>query len=142
VGVAVGEEFGPLLLTDAIGFIEPPWKMLLANKAILPILWEMFPGHPNLLAAAWEREEIEGACVEKPIYGREGADVRLVGDREIVANRPDRIYQVAAPLPQFDEWHALIGSWVIGGKAAGIGLREDRDPITRNTSRFVPHYFV
>ena len=50
--------------------------------------------------------------------------------------------QAAQPLPQFDGWHALIGSWVVGGKAAGIGLREDRDPITCNTSRFVPHYFV
>jgi glutathionylspermidine synthase len=69
-------------------------------------------------------------------------DIRWVGDRETVVNRPDRIYQAAVPLPQFDGWHALIGSWVVGGKAAGIGLREDRDPITRNTSCFVLHYFV
>ena len=136
------EAFGPHLLTDAIGMVEPPWKMVLSNKGILPILWEMFPGHPNLLPAAREREAIAGACVEKPIHGREGADIRRVGERERVINRRDRIYQAAQPLPQFDGWHALIGSWVVGGKAAGIGLREDRDPITCNTSRFVPHYFV
>ena len=136
------ERFGAHLSADAMGVIEPPWKMVLANKAILPILWEMFPDHPNLLPAAREREEIDGACVEKPIYGREGADVRLIGEREIVVNRSDRIYQAASPLPVFDGWNALIGSWVIGGKAAGIGMREDRDPITRNTSRFVPHYFM
>jgi glutathionylspermidine synthase len=135
------EKFGSDLLADAVGFIEPPWKMLLANKAILPILWEMFPGHPNLLPAAREREAIEGACVEKPIHGREGADVVLIGEREIVVNRSGRIYQALAPLPVFDGWNALIGSWVVGGKACGIGLREDRDPVTRNTSRFVPHYF-
>ena len=70
------EEFGPHLMTDTIGVVEPPWKMLLSNKAILPILWEMFPGHPNLLPAACEREAIDGPCVEKPIYGREGAGVR------------------------------------------------------------------
>jgi glutathionylspermidine synthase len=136
------EAFGPHLLTDAVGMVEPPWKMVLSNKGILPILWEMFPGHPNLLPAAREREAIAGACVEKPIHGREGADIRRVGERERVINRRDRIYQAAQPLPQFDGWYALIGSWVVGGKAAGIGLREDRDPITRNTSRFVPHYFV
>ena len=135
------ESFGEHLLTDVVGIVEPPWKMLLANKAILPVLWEMFPGHPNLLPAAREREAIEGACVEKPIHGREGADVVLIGEREIVINRSDRIYQALSPLPVFDGWHALIGSWVIGGKPAGIGLREDREPVTRNTSRFVPHYF-
>jgi len=35
-----------------------------------------------------------------------------------------------------------IALWDIAGKAAGIGMREDRNPITTNTSRFVPHYFV
>src|SRR5262249_27737629 len=43
------EAFGPQVTSDAAAFIEPPWKMVLSNKAILPILWEMFPGHPNLL---------------------------------------------------------------------------------------------
>ena len=136
------EEFGAHLLDDLVGAVEPPWKMVLSNKAILPVLWEMFPDHPNLLPATREREAIDGACVEKPIHGREGADVVLIGEREIVVNRSDRIYQALSPLPVFDGWHALIGSWVVGGKAAGMGLREDMEPITRNTSRFVPHYFV
>jgi glutathionylspermidine synthase len=36
----------------------------------------------------------------------------------------------------------VIGSWVVGGKSAGICLREDRSPITTNMSHFVPHYVV
>jgi glutathionylspermidine synthase len=35
---------------------------------------------------------------------------------------------------------ALIGSWIIGGEAAGIGIRESSSKITDNMSRFVPHY--
>ena len=31
--------------------IEPSWKLILGNKAILPLLWEMFPEHKNLLPA-------------------------------------------------------------------------------------------
>ena len=54
---------------------------------------------------------------------------------------PDRIYQAACSLPVFDRQRALIGSWVIAGQAAGMGIREDRAPITTNASRFVPHYF-
>ena len=45
-------------------------------------------------------------------------------------------------LPAFDGNYPVIGSWIIGDDAAGIGIREDDTPITRNTSRFVPHYFA
>ena len=34
--------------------IEPPWKLILSNKAILPLLWEMFPNHPNLVPAYYD----------------------------------------------------------------------------------------
>ncbi len=27
-------------------WVEPLWKTLLSNKAILAVLWEMYPGHP------------------------------------------------------------------------------------------------
>jgi glutathionylspermidine synthase len=136
------EQFGAHLLRDLVGIVEPPWKMVLSNKAILPVLWEMFPGHPNLLPASHDRGAIIGPCIEKPNHGREGNDVRLLGKDDAGNAHRGQVYQALAPLPVFDRWHALIGSWVIGGKAAGIGLREDRDPITRNTSRFVPHYFT
>ena len=45
------EEFGPKLTQDPVRFIEPAWKMLLSNKGLLPVLWELFPDHPNLLPA-------------------------------------------------------------------------------------------
>jgi len=135
------ESFGKYLVTDCAAFIEPPWKMVLSNKAILAILWEMFPDHPNLLPAFFERDAIAGGCVEKPIHGREGADIKLI-EAGAPASRKTGIYQALCPLPVFDGMHALIGSWVVAGKSAGIGLREDRSPITTNRSRFVPHYFT
>src|SRR6185503_4172913 len=108
-----------------------PWKMVLSNKAILPILWEMFPDHPNLLPAAFRREGVPGPCVEKPVHGREGADIRLLDPEETGSGGgSDRIYQATCALPVFDGMHAVIGSWVIAGKAAGIGMREDTAPIT------------
>ena len=138
----VREKFGKELLVDSAAFIEPPWKMVLSNKAILAILWEMFPGHPNLLPAAFARDRIIGPCVQKPVHGREGAGVRLIAADEAALGADDRIFQAASPLPVYDGMHALIGSWVIAGKAAGIGMREDTAPITTNASRFVPHYFI
>jgi glutathionylspermidine synthase len=135
------ESFGANLPANSTAFIEPPWKMVLSNKAILPILWEMFPNHPNLLPAFFERGQIAGACVEKPVHGREGTGVRLLAAGEAGSPAGSCIYQAACPLPVFDGMNTLIGSWIIAGQAAGMGLREDRSPITGNTSRFVPHYF-
>jgi hypothetical protein len=35
--------------------------------------------------------------------------------------------------------YPVIGSWIIGGEAAGIGIRENRMEVTDNLSEFVPH---
>ena len=59
----------------------------------------------------------------------------------LVSGAEGYVYQALAPLPKFGDDYAVIGSWIVGDKPAGIGIREDATPITRNTSRFVPHYF-
>ncbi len=125
-------------------WIEPAWKMVLSNKGILAILWELFPDHPNLLPAYFDEALLE-AYARKPLLSREGANVSLVLFGETVAeSRGDYgdegwVYQALAPLPTFAGASAVIGSWVVGGQAAGIGIRESDGPITGNASRFVPH---
>lgn len=137
----MSEAFAEHIPASGTRWIEPPWKMLLSNKAILPILWEYFPRHPNLLPASRRREDIEGAVVEKPYWGREGEGITVLAASERGNARPFQVYQALAPLPVFDGRHALVGSWVVGDAPAGIGIREDNDRITRNTSCFVPHLF-
>jgi glutathionylspermidine synthase len=52
-----------------------------------------------------------------------------------------KVYQALHPEVSFSGHHPVIGSWIIGGEAAGIGIREDESRITSNGSRFVPHRF-
>ena len=141
------ERFAPNIAKAGTHWIEPAWKMLLSNKSILALLWEMFPGHPNLLPAAHRRGDLagqmsSGSLVRKPRHGREGEGVIVLGAgiSEPAADAP-QVYQQFQQLPRFDDRYALVGSWVIGHDPAGIGMREDGDRITRNTSCFVPHYF-
>lgn len=146
------EEFGKAMPHAAAGWMEPPWKALLSNKAILPLLWEMAPGHPNLLPAFFEGDprqaELGARYARKPIHSREGANIRLVdGDTLLDSDsgpygQTGFIRQALAPLPVTQGNHAVIGSWVIAGEAAGIGIREDRSAITKNTSRFLPHVIM
>jgi glutathionylspermidine synthase len=66
--------------TGSTLWIEPAWKMLLSNKALLAILWELYPGHPNLLPAYLDgpRELAAGTgYVAKPLLGREGEGVTV-----------------------------------------------------------------
>lgn len=142
----VREDFGKHLLETPIRVLEPAWKMVLSNKAILVLMWEMFEGHPNLLPASFDRAGVTGDYVRKPIYSREGENVAICA-RGWNMETPGTyggevsIYQAYTPLPVFDGNHTVIGSWVIGGEAAGIGIREDTGPVTTNASRFIPHFF-
>ncbi len=141
----VAEEFGPQLARAGWRAFEPPWKMILSNKGILAILWELYPDHPNLLPAYFASAPLGNRYARKPLLSREGANVTL-RDGDAVRESPGGygregyVYQALSPLPEFDGNHAVVGSWMIGGLPAGIGIREDDGPITRNTSRFVPHY--
>jgi glutathionylspermidine synthase len=141
------EAYGPHLLASSLRVIEPAWKMLLSNKGLLPILWELFPEHPNLLPAWFDVEKVSGDYVAKPLLSREGANVVIHRGGETIAAEGEyggegQIYQGYAPIPRFGDDCVTIGAWIIGDAPAGIGLREDVSPITRNTSRFVPHYFA
>jgi glutathionylspermidine synthase len=146
----VQEEFGKYLAIADTIWLEPPWKMVLSNKGILPVLWQLFPNHPYLLAASLDKPYTGADWVRKPVLGREGANVTLRrAGREIETGgdygKEGFVYQDVAPLKTFDGMYPIIGSWVIGHKegnsAAGIGIRESGTPITTNLSRFVPHLF-
>jgi glutathionylspermidine synthase len=143
----VREEFGAHLARGMLRVTEPPWKMVLANKAILAVLWELFPDHPNLLPAAFDAGRFKTDFVKKPLYSREGANVAITtGGRTLEApgdyGAEGFIWQAYQELPRFDGHYTVIGSWIVGDAPAGIGIREDDSPITKNSSRFVPHYFV
>lgn len=152
------EDFAEFAFRDMETWLEPVWKMVLSNKGILPILWEMFPNHPNLLESYFEgdpRAEKLNGYVRKPIFSREGANIELHGADNGKAEQTDgdygeegyivqalyRLPNMAADKESADGIYPVIGSWVVGDTACGMGIREDASLITKNTSRFVPHIF-
>ncbi|MBB3993936.1 glutathionylspermidine synthase [Sulfitobacter undariae] len=97
-------------------FIEPAWKALLSNKGLLPVLWQMFEGHPNLLPAFFEQDiadamtgngtaavdvaetfgraeaQLIAGHVRKPILSREGASVSIHKSGEVVEQSTNTDY--------------------------------------------------
>jgi glutathionylspermidine synthase len=127
-------------------WIEPIWKMMFSNKALLAILWEMYPRHKNLLAAYLDGPQDLTDYVIKPKLGREGANIRVVRAGVTLEQNAGRygdsgwVYQEFSDSTKFDYCHATIGSWLIADQGpAGIGIRESDNMIADNCSRFVPH---
>jgi glutathionylspermidine synthase len=137
----LAEPFGANVRGAAVRWIEPAWKQVLSNKRLLPLLWELYPDHPNLLPASVDPRAVPGRAVRKPQFGREGEGVTLHDDTSALAPAPGWIVQGYAPLFRSSFGHALLGAWIIGDEAKGMGVREDDGPVTGNTSRFVPHCF-
>jgi glutathionylspermidine synthase len=128
-------------------WIEPIWKMMWSNKALLAILWEMNPGHELLLPAYLDGPREMKSYVRKPLLGREGSGIAVVQDGVCVdgtldgANPQGYVWQARASMAQAAGKTAVFGSWLVDGEPAGMGIRESRGAITNNTSCFVPHLF-
>lgn len=144
----VKDQFGKHILTEPWDMIEPAWKMILSNKGILPILWELYPDHKYLLPTFTAEGKLGNTYVKKPLLSREGANVTIVknGEAKLVNDQgygeEGFVYQQYSPIKNFDGNYPVIGSWVVGGRACGMGIREDANEVTGNSSRFVPHYFT
>ena len=142
------EAFGPHLASADTAWIEPAWKAIVSNKAFLAVLHELHPGHPNLLRTTLD-EPAPGlrSYAKKPILGREGADVTLVRDGQVLAQgaaggygAEGFVYQALYPFDdRFDGRTPVLGCWLVQGQPAGLGVREDAGRITGNTSQFIPH---
>jgi glutathionylspermidine synthase len=144
----LNEEFGVNVYKtfDRMQWMEPIWKMLWSNKGILPILWELNPGHPNLLESYFKKPSGLKEYAKKPFLSREGANVTIKTANGSSKRGGDYgeegyIYQALANIPVFDGKRPVIGSWVIDCESAGMGIREADGLITDNRSQFVPHIF-
>ncbi len=132
-------------------FIEPAWKSVLSNKGLLPLLWQRHPNHPNLLPSFFADSPAATGLmdyVRKPLLSREGENVTIVREGHDVIEAPGEygeegfIIQAYSPLFESEAGYAVLGSWVIGDRACGLGVREDQSRITANLSRFVPHVII
>ena len=151
------EKFAPHAIATykQMNWIEPIWKMLLSNKGILPILWELYPDHENLLPAFFDDGTSAphgmNGFVRKPLHSREGANITVVQDGNMIAQTEGQydgkcVVQALGPEAGFKDAagakrHPVLGLWMIDQECGGMGIRESSGWITDNLSNFVPHYF-
>lgn len=141
------EEFGWYLPNTEMIWIEPSWKLLMSDKESLVLLHEMYPECDFLLPTYESSKYLKDYCI-KPRHGREGQNVKLIRRGEILESSngnyssDEVVYQELVSIKSFDGRYPVIGSWVIGGEASGIGIRETSTLITDNMSNFIPHIIL
>lgn len=136
------------LSENVIALFEPLWSAIPASKAILPVLSELFPNHPNLLRSAWELtpELKQGGYVKKPVSGRIGENISLFAPGQEkpeveLAGRFERnthIVQERCDLPSFNGEYVQVNTFVIAGTYGGTVLRVDSSPIMGLDSDILP----
>lgn len=153
------ESFSQHLKSTKTQWMEPAWKMLLSNKAMLVKLWELYPNHPLLLESYSEKDVnlLNGTYAKKAIHGREGSNIYKsnwvygLNESEQLGQGshyvPEYVkwgymYQKWHEIPKHDGYRPIIGSWVIGDKACGMSIREDKNEVTGNDAFFASHIFV
>lgn len=161
----LADSFADAIAGSRCRMLEPAWKAVVSNKGLLPVLWQLFEGHPNLLPSfflkdvsadtdavrrATEANLFAHGRVSKPIFSREGASITISDARdrvlETAANRDydhhPTIVQAYAPLPEMGGMFPVLGTWIVGDTCVGLGVREDASRITQNLSRFKPHLII
>lgn len=136
-----------VLLRDRVMVFEPLWTLIPSNKAILPVLWSLFPDCPYLLETHFELTGrlAERGHVEKPIVGRCGSNVSIHDPRQGVVDatggrfeQQARIYQAWWPLPHLDGQFVQVCTFSVDGWHAGTCLRADTSPVITGASDVPP----
>lgn len=136
-----------VMLRKEVKVFEPLWTLIPSNKAILPILWSMYPNHPYLLETQFELTEklAEGGYAEKPIVGRCGANIRIVApDKGVIGATSgqfgdrNQIFQELFPLPLIEGQNVQVGTFSVGGRYSGAMPRVDASPIITTKSDLLP----
>ncbi len=124
--------------------LNPAYTLLFQSKYILKILWELYPNHPLLLET--DNKPLPGkACVEKVLFGREGANVRILNndgsERQAVSGdygAYPKIYQEYVEFPQDSAGYTYQAGVFYAGEACGVGFRRG-GRIIDNGAGFVGH---
>ena len=133
-----------IIINQKAVILNPAYTLLFQSKGILKVLWELFPNHPLLLQT--ENQVIQGkASVEKVLFGREGANVRILSADGYALEKNDgeyfeqnTIFQEYTEFLQDKSGNYYQAGVFFAGEACGLGFRKG-GKIIDNKAQFCGH---
>ena len=147
--IAVEEGELATLLTEIIQnkkaiILNPAYTLMFQSKAIMKIMWDLFPNHPLLLKTSFE--PLEGAYVEKKAFGREGenvtiydADGSIIDKKEGQYDNYTSIYQEMATLNRDEQGNYYQAGVFFSYEGCGLGFRTASRAILEDGASFAGH---
>lgn len=126
--------------------LNPAYTLLFQSKGMMKILSDLFPDSPYLLKTSFE--PLDGAYVEKRMFGREGANTKIVdsaGNTVIETDGPygnyKPVYQEYVEFPKDSQGNHYQAGVFFAYEACGVGFRRG-GKVLDNMSKFVGHVMV
>ncbi|MDD5161208.1 MAG: glutathionylspermidine synthase family protein [Sulfuricurvum sp.] len=124
--------------------LNPAYTLLFQSKGMMKILCDLFPDSPYLLKTSFE--PLKGVQqVEKRMFGREGANVRIIDASGTTIEANDGpygnfkpIYQEYVEFPKDAQGNSYQAGVFFAYEACGLGFRRG-GKILGNMSKFVGH---
>lgn len=124
--------------------LNPAYTLLFQSKGMLKILYDLFPDSPYLLKTSFE--PLKGIKhVEKSVFGREGANVKIVDSDGSVLHEQDgpygnykKVYQEYVELNSDENKEKYQAGVFFAYEACGLSFRKGGE-ILNNMSKFVGH---
>ncbi len=124
--------------------LNPAYTLLFQSKGMLKILYDLFPDSPYLLQSSFE--PLQGIKqVEKPAFGREGANIKIIEANGEISQNVDgpydnfkKLYQEYVELPKDALGNAYQAGVFFAYEGCGVGFRRGGE-ILDNMSKFVGH---
>lgn len=135
---------GSIMQNQKAIILNPAYTLLFQSKGMLKILYDLFPDSPYLLETAFE--PLTGKKqVEKRMFGREGANTRILDANGNVLTETEGpygnyrpIYQAYTEFPKDRSGNRYQAGIFFAYEACGLGFRRGGE-ILDNMSKFVGH---
>lgn len=125
--------------------LNPAYTLLFQSKAILKVLWEIYPYHPLLLETQ-DKALITKPSVKKVLFGREGANVQILDESGQVIDEADgeygeqaAVYQAFVQFPKDAAGNHYQAGVFFASEACGLGFRRG-GKIIDNKAQFTGHF--
>jgi len=137
---------GSIMKNQEAILLNPAYTLLFQSKGMMKILCDLFPDSPYLLPTSFE--PLEGSYVEKRMFGREGANTKIVDAGGNTVSEVDGpygnyrpIYQEYTEFVKDSEGNHYQAGVFFAYEACGLGFRRG-GKILDNMSKFVGHVLV
>jgi glutathionylspermidine synthase len=125
--------------------LNPAYTLMFQSKAMLKVLWDLYPNHPLLLETSYE-PLVGKKYVSKPIFGREGGNVKIFDENGKLVDNHDgeyenhkTIYQEFAKLNRDRENNYYQAGVFFAYEGCGLGFRTSKELILDDKSNFAGH---